>query len=62
MNTSHIYQKEEFWFVEFLDTDRRADVTATGVFTKKEDAENAAKTWENDQIMDNLGQSIGRKG
>jgi Uri superfamily endonuclease len=61
MLSARVYNKEEFWFVDFLDTAREG-IDAVGVFKKKEDAEYAAKTWENDQMLENMGESIGRKG
>jgi hypothetical protein len=55
MNTTKLYQKEDFWFVDFLDTER-TDISAVGIFKNKEDAENAAYLWEQEQEnVANLG-------
>lgn len=57
MNIANVYQKEEFWFVEFLDTERQG-IDAVGVFKNKQDAMNAAEVWKYEQDhVENLGQS-----
>jgi len=48
MLSAKVYNKEEFWFVDFLDS-KRQDISAVGIFKQKEDAEQAAITWEKEQ-------------
>ncbi len=48
MNIANVYQKEEFWFVDFLDTERK-DISAVGVFKDKKAAEEAAEVWKHEQ-------------
>lgn len=58
MLSAKVYNNEEFWFVDFLDSNREG-VSAVGIFKLKEDAENAAEVWKHEQEhVENLGESL----
>ena len=59
MNIANVYQKEDFWFVDFIDTERNESISAVGVFKNKKDAEDAAEVWKHEQeTVENMGESF----
>lgn len=56
MNTSRVYQKEEFWFVDFIDSNYEL-LPAVGVFKTQYEAIAAAEKWKNETIVENMGES-----
>ena len=51
-----VYNKEEFWFVDFID-DNYELLPAVGVFKTQEEAEQAAKEWKDQNNLASLGKS-----
>lgn len=56
MNTSKIYKKDDYWYVDFIDSNYEY-VPAVGIFKKYEDAVKASKEWEDEKSLENLGES-----
>jgi len=56
MNTSRVYQHEEFWFVDFIDSNYEL-LPTVGIFKTKQQADEAAEEWKNEAPMENMGQS-----
>lgn len=55
MQSAKVYNKEEFWFVDYIDSNYEL-LPAVGIFKQKEDAEKAAKAWTEASNMENMGQ------
>ena len=56
MNTSKIYKKDDYWYVDFIDSNYEY-VPAVGIFKLYEDAVKASKEWEDEKSLENLGES-----
>lgn len=54
MNISKIYKKDDYWYVDFIDSNYEY-IPAVGIFKLYEDAIKASKEWENEQSLENLG-------
>lgn len=55
MQTSKVYFKDGFWMVDFVDSNYQL-IPAVGIFAKEEDAREAAKSWNEETHMENLGE------
>ena len=55
MTSARVYPKDEFWFVDYLDSNYEL-LPAVGIFKTKEEAERAAKDWSNPPNMESLGE------
>lgn len=56
MLSSKVYKKDEFWFVDFIDSNYEM-LPSVGIFKYEEDAKEAARVWNNEEGMETLGQS-----
>jgi Uri superfamily endonuclease len=56
MMNAIVYNKDGFWFVDYIDNNYEL-LPAVGIFKNKEDAEAAAQTWKNQESVASLGES-----
>lgn len=56
MNSARVYQKNEFWFVDFIDNNYEL-LPAVGIFKTQYEAIAAAEKWKNEKTLENLGES-----
>lgn len=54
MNSTNVYKKEEFWFVDYIDSNYEA-IPAVGVFVTEEEARLSAEEWKNETRLANMG-------
>jgi hypothetical protein len=50
-----VYNKEGFWFVDFIDSNYEL-LPAVGIFKTKEEATQAAENWKSQKNVASLGQ------
>jgi hypothetical protein len=56
MTNAIVYNKEDFWFVDFIDSNYEL-LPAVGIFKTKEEAEQAAEKWKSQNGLASVGQS-----
>ena len=56
MMNAIVYNKDGFWFVDYIDSNYEL-LPAVGIFKNKEDAEAAAQAWKNQAAVAGLGES-----
>jgi Uri superfamily endonuclease len=54
MNSAKVYKKEEFWFVDYIDSNYET-IPAVGIFVNEEEARAAAEDWKNESVLENMG-------
>lgn len=54
MNTARVYKQNEYWFVDFIDNNYEL-LPAVGIFKTKEEADDAAEKWKNEETLARLG-------
>jgi hypothetical protein len=50
-----VYNKEGFWFVDFIDSNYEL-LPAVGIFKTKEEATHAAENWKNQKNVASVGE------
>ena len=55
MQSAKVYNKEEFWFVDYIDNNYEL-LPAVGIFKTKEEAARAAKACTDAKNVESLGQ------
>lgn len=56
MNSAKVYKKEEFWFVDYIDSNYET-IPAVGIFVTEEEARASAEDWKNESALENMGKS-----
>lgn len=54
MTNAIVYNKEGFWFVDFIDSNYEL-LPAVGIFKTKEEAEQAAEKWKSQNDLASMG-------
>ena len=57
MTSAKVYHKDDFWYVDYIDSNYEL-LPAVGIFKNKEDAEAAAQAWKNQETLADLGESF----
>ena len=55
MNSARVYQKQEYWFVDYIDSNYEL-LPAVGIFKTQEEAQRAAKAWTDAKDVESMGE------